>query len=48
MNCIPMSSEFCGRYVTKGIELLSQFKTGDIITSAKITEGAERLISPST
>ncbi|GAQ83308.1 cyclophilin-like peptidyl-prolyl cis-trans isomerase family protein [Klebsormidium nitens] len=35
-------------YITKGIELLSQFKTGDVIQSARITEGAERLNLPSS
>ena len=31
-------------YVTKGKELLSQLKTGDIIKEAKLVSGADRLV----
>ncbi|KAJ7531199.1 hypothetical protein O6H91_14G036100 [Diphasiastrum complanatum] len=34
-------------YVVSGKELLSQLRTGDIIRSAKLTSGADRLIFPS-
>lgn len=34
-------------YVTNGKELLSQIRTGDIIQSAKLVSGADRLIVPS-
>ena len=34
------------RYTTVGRETLSQIKTGDIIQSAKLVEGKDRLILP--
>jgi hypothetical protein len=34
------------RYVTKGKELLSQLKTGDIIKSAKLVSGLDRFVAP--
>lgn len=34
-------------YVTTGRDVLSQLKTGDIIRSAKLVEGQDRLILPS-
>lgn len=34
------------RYTTVGREILPQIKTGDIIQSAKLVEGEDRLILP--
>lgn len=33
-------------YITKGMELLPQLQSGDIIVSAKILSGADRLVQP--
>jgi hypothetical protein len=34
------------RYTTVGKDILSQIKTGDVIVSAKLVEGQDRLILP--
>lgn len=34
------------RYTTVGREILPQIKTGDVIQSAKLVEGQDRLILP--
>lgn len=34
------------RYTTVGREVLSQIKTGDVIRSAKLVEGGDRLVLP--
>jgi hypothetical protein len=34
------------RYTTAGREILSQIKSGDIIQSAELVEGQDRLILP--
>lgn len=37
---------FLYRYTTVGRETLSQIKTGDVIRSAKLVEGQDRLVLP--
>lgn len=34
------------RYTTGGREILSQIKTGDVVRSAKLVEGEDRLVLP--
>ncbi|KAK9152636.1 hypothetical protein Sjap_000116 [Stephania japonica] len=41
-----VSYDSTNRYTTAGKELLSQIKTGDLIRSAKLIEGQDRLILP--
>jgi peptidylprolyl isomerase len=36
----------CFGYVVEGADFLRDVKEGDIIVSAKVTEGAEKLVQP--
>lgn len=49
LNCQPdLSFDMfpIDRYTTAGREILPQVRTGDVIRSAKLVEGQERLVLP--
>lgn len=46
VSLISIFSCDSGRYTTVGRDILPQIKTGDIIRSAKLVEGQDRLVLP--